>query len=138
MRAMRSSPTASRMARATVVLPDPVPPATPRMQDLNFRTERSGSSSVAVSMMDIGWLRSDAEGGRLLDAEHLEIGRELPPVVDIVADHGEQRLPQREAQGEQRMVDLDGGELLRRDPRQPALGALLDRQPDLQALGEGR
>src|SRR5512146_3284235 len=51
---MRSSPTPSRMARATVVLPEPVPPATPRTQGLNFRLASSGSSSGAVSRIDMG------------------------------------------------------------------------------------
>src|SRR5262245_14524110 len=48
---MRSAPTASRMDLATVVLPEPVPPATPRTQGLNFSAETRGSSSGAVSIM---------------------------------------------------------------------------------------
>src|SRR5882757_6936298 len=51
MRVMRSAPTASTMARATVVLPEPVPPATPRTQGLNRKSVSRGWSSGSVSTM---------------------------------------------------------------------------------------
>src|SRR5713226_4687014 len=54
MRAMRSSPAASRIERTTVVLPEPVPPATPRMQGLGAGIAASGSSSGAGS--STAWL----------------------------------------------------------------------------------
>src|SRR5947209_4522078 len=47
---MRSGPTASTMVRATVVLPEPVPPATPRTQGLNREAARRGLSSGSVSI----------------------------------------------------------------------------------------
>src|SRR5436305_34707 len=51
MRVMRPAPTASTMVRATVVLPEPVPPATPRTQGLSREAARRGCSSGSVSIM---------------------------------------------------------------------------------------
>src|ERR1700720_927402 len=65
MRAMRSSPAASRIERTTVVLPEPVPPATPRMQGLGPGIAASGSSSGAGS--STAWLAprpGRRDGGR--------------------------------------------------------------------------
>src|SRR5579862_4585036 len=54
MRAIRSPPAASRIERTTVVLPEPVPPATPRMQGRGPGIAASGSSAGAGS--STAWL----------------------------------------------------------------------------------
>src|SRR5260370_25640460 len=51
---MRSTAAAWRIERTTVVLPEPVPPATPRMQGLGPGIAASGSSSAAGS--STAWL----------------------------------------------------------------------------------
>src|SRR6185369_5094537 len=66
MKEMRSLPTDSRMDLATVVLPEPVPPATPSRNGLSRGLTRRGSSSGAVSIMGSGLsgLVSQASGDR--------------------------------------------------------------------------
>src|SRR6476661_8082534 len=95
MRVMRSGPTASTMARATVVLPEPVPPATPRTQGLIRESVSRGWSRGSVSTMagDCSSFRREAFFGSALAAGAVvgaAAGLDDPPHG---AAAGEARLP---------------------------------------------
>src|SRR3954469_13409527 len=128
---MRSSPTPSRMARATVVLPEPVPPATPRMQGLKFRPVRSGSSSGAVSRIDIGirapfrsWRRAGIVTGP---------GSSLASGAVIRAAAGLDDPPHRPAAGEARLplAVVDGERDLEIAAPPLAVREVVERRPPL-------
>src|SRR6202023_719878 len=80
MRAMRSSPAASRIERTAVVLPEPVPPATPRTQGLGPGIAASGSSAGTGS--STAWLAprpGRRDGGRTPGFYRLRPTSFLPP-----------------------------------------------------------
>src|SRR5262245_17167073 len=126
MRAMRPSPTASRMDRATVVFPEPVPPATPSRQGVLRGDARRGSSSGAVSI--IARLRSRGSRNRgdcTLPGLTLTAGAEVgaPPPLHDAADRraaGEAGLPfpvvDRERHLEVAGVPLAVGEVIEGGP----------------------